>query len=97
VASDPIDTDAIRSMIGDRSDNLYDAEIQRYALCDEVDRLRAEVAVLEQVCRDQRERVPAKTRDPESGIYIGGPSCEHPNVAYDGDRCRWCGATGDDL
>lgn len=36
----PIDTDAIRSMIGDRSDNLYDAEIQRYALCDEVDRLR---------------------------------------------------------
>ena len=43
---DPIDTDAIRSMIGDRSDNLYDAEIQRSALCDEVDRLRAENATL---------------------------------------------------
>ena len=42
---DPIDTDAIRSMIGDRSDNLYDAEIQRSALCDEVDRLRVEADV----------------------------------------------------
>ena len=29
-----------------RSDNLYDAEIQRSALCDEVDRLRAENATL---------------------------------------------------
>ena len=39
--AEPIDTDRIRSMIGDHSDNLYDAEIQRSALCDEVDRLRA--------------------------------------------------------
>jgi hypothetical protein len=93
--ADPIDIDAVRVRYSDGWP-LPD-RVLMLALCDEVDRLRAEVAVLEQVCRDQRERVPAKTRDPESGIYIGGPSCEHPNVAYDGDRCRWCGATGDDL
>jgi len=92
--AEPIDTGILRAAT---AVNGTVPRVDLLALCDEVDRLRAEVAVLEQVCRDQRERVPAKTRDPESGIYIGGPSCEHPNVAYDGDRCRWCGATGDDL
>lgn len=41
----PLDTDAVRRTIGDDEwDNLMDAGAQRYALCDEVDRLRAALA-----------------------------------------------------
>lgn len=64
------------------------------ALAAEVRRLRAEVSLLDQVCRDQRERVPWDFRDHESGIYVGGSACMHPRMLMDSDRCRFCGFTG---
>ena len=75
----PIDTDAIRSMIGDRSDNLYDAEIQRYALCDEVDRLRAENVALAAALEDI-----AGMREVADGTWVAGAECSNM-----GTRCCW--------
>ena len=42
--AETIDTDAIRHWIGDERDSLYIADLQRFELCDEVDRLRALLA-----------------------------------------------------
>lgn len=54
----------------------------------EVDRLRAEVAQLDAICRWNRGRV-ASEYDEEFGMWVGGLDCEHPSLT--GDRCDACG------
>ena len=59
---------------------------------DETQRLRAEVAQLDAICRWNREHV-ATVVDEEFGLRIGGMACEHPSLT--GDRCDACGWKAD--
>lgn len=84
-----VDTDAIRDEMATTTD-LWQWRAWVEDLLPEVERLRAEVAQLDAVCRWNREHV-ATVVDEEFGLRIGGKACEHPSLT--GGRCDVCGWT----
>jgi hypothetical protein len=88
--ADHIYTDAMRRHFGIPSAPQTQELDAIGRLCDEVDRLRAEVAQLDAICRWNREHVTTVV-DEEFGFRVGGMGCEHPSLT--GDRCDACGWT----